>query len=194
LKREVFSSRLTLCGAPRELFRAVISWLLSSGLQNQGLTQRSQSQPWRLTPVAPPNEPRFVFRFNVAGADISPAASLFFNVLFGDYDVVPADITLTFASAPQRTLALATQSGAADGLIQAAFANLLFGEVFTADATSQWTLPAGVPLHLYAFAKTVNAPIRTVGAVRHATTAYGENRAASPTAARDDRGAEGSCA
>ncbi len=85
-----------------------------------------------------PNEPQFVYDFHVAGADISSSAVLFFNVLFGDYDVVPANITLTFASAPTRTLALTTQANAADGLIQAAFANLAFGEVFTADGLGGW--------------------------------------------------------
>jgi hypothetical protein len=87
---------------------------------------------------AVPNEPSFVYSFNVAGGDISTSASLFFNVLFGDYDVSPANITLTFASAPSRTLALATQPTAADGLIQAAFATLLFSEVFTADGSGGW--------------------------------------------------------
>lgn len=88
--------------------------------------------------TAVPNEPSFIYNFNVAGADISTSATLFFNVLFGDYDVVPADITLTFASAPTRTLALATQPGAPDGLIQAAFATLFFNEVFTADGSGGW--------------------------------------------------------
>jgi hypothetical protein len=88
--------------------------------------------------AAIPNEPTFIFKFNVAGADISTSASLFFNVLFGDYDVVPANITLDFAVAPTRTIALATQANAQDGLIQAAFATLLFSEVFTADGSGGW--------------------------------------------------------
>ena len=85
-----------------------------------------------------PNEPRFTFNFHVAGGDVDPLAGLFFNVLFGDYDVVPANITLTFASSPTRTLALTTQPGAADGLIQASFAHLLFSEVFTSDGAGGW--------------------------------------------------------
>ena len=87
---------------------------------------------------AVPNEPTFLFKFHVNGGDIDTSASLFFNVLFGDYDVIPADISLTFASAAARTLTLATQPNAADGLIQAAFANLLFNEVFTADGSGGW--------------------------------------------------------
>jgi hypothetical protein len=65
-------------------------------------------------------------------------AAFFFNVLFGDYDVVPADITLSYASAPSQTLALTTQPGIADGLIQAATANLAFADIFTSDGGGGW--------------------------------------------------------
>ena len=75
-----------------------------------------------------PNQPEFIFAFHVNGPDIVFGSSMFFNVVFGDYDVVPADITLMFASAPSRTIAPNTQPGAEDGLIQAAFANLGFSE------------------------------------------------------------------
>lgn len=100
----------------------------------------SSTEPDFPDPSGPgvPNEPRFVYSFHVAGADISSSAVLFFNVLFGDYDVRPADITLTFASAPTRTLTLSTQANAQDGLIQAAFANLAFNEVFTTDGAGGW--------------------------------------------------------
>ena len=84
-----------------------------------------------------PNQPSFIYMFHVAGADVT-GADLFFNVLFGDYNVVPANSTLTFASAPTRTIALTTQPGGADGLIQAAFANLAFADVFTADGSGGW--------------------------------------------------------
>jgi hypothetical protein len=59
---------------------------------------------------------------------------LFFNLVFGDYDVTPADIDLTFASAAGRTVGLTTQGGGQDGLIQAATTTLSFAEVFTFDA------------------------------------------------------------
>jgi hypothetical protein len=84
-----------------------------------------------------PNQPTFIYSFHVAGSDVT-GANLFFNVVFGDYDVVPANIALTFASSAPRTIALATQSGAADGLIQAASASLNFGEIFTADGSGGW--------------------------------------------------------
>jgi len=87
---------------------------------------------------AVPNQPVFIYDFHVNGGDINSSANLFFNVVFGDYDVTPADITLTFASAPTRTIALNTQPSAADGLIQAAFANLGFNEVFTSDGSGGW--------------------------------------------------------
>jgi hypothetical protein len=116
----------------------------------------------------PPNEPAFIFNFNVAGGDISTSASLFFNVLFGDYDVIPADITLTFASAPARTIALATQPSAADGLIQAAFANLLFSEVFTADGSGGWNgylkvnfIAPNEPYTAFDFTELSTTPIQT---------------------------------
>ena len=80
-----------------------------------------------------PNQPSFIYNFNVQGGAVALGTQLFFNLVFGDYDVSPANVRLTFASLPQRTVALATQSGAADGLIQAASALLDFDEVFTAD-------------------------------------------------------------
>ena len=58
-------------------------------------------------------------------------------VVFGDYDVVPASIRLTFASG-SRTVALTTQGGGDDGLIQAATASLSFSEVFTANGSGGW--------------------------------------------------------
>lgn len=83
------------------------------------------------TGVGLPNEPTFTFDFSVASGDITVGSQIFFNLIFGDYDVIPANVSLTFASAPQRTIALATQSGAQDGLIQAATATLGFNEVFS---------------------------------------------------------------
>ena len=78
-------------------------------------------------------EPTFVFNFFVATGDINPATTqLFFNLVFGDYDVVPASIDLIFASSPSANVALTTQAGGEDGLIQAATTNIAFGDIFTA--------------------------------------------------------------
>lgn len=80
-------------------------------------------------------EPTFVFDFSVATGDINPSTSqLFFNLVFGDYDVVPASIDLIFASSATQTVALTTQSGGQDGLIQAASTTIAFSDVFTATA------------------------------------------------------------
>ena len=99
-------------------------------------------------PLGPgtPNEPVFEFKFKVLGGDITTGQTLFFNVLFGDYDVaapgppvVPAKIALTFATGPTQILPLSLQPGASDGLIQASFTNLNFFDVFTADGlTGDW--------------------------------------------------------
>jgi len=85
-----------------------------------------------------PNEPIFVFRFHVAGGDIVVGTTIFFNLIFGDYDVVPADVDLDFAVAPDRSVSLTTQGGGQDGLIQAATSTLTFNEVFTSDGSGGW--------------------------------------------------------
>ena len=85
-----------------------------------------------------PNEPVFQFQFHIAGADITPGSSIFFNLVFGDYDVVPANVDLSFASAPGRLVGLTVQPGTADGLIQAATTTLSFNEVFSGDGSGGW--------------------------------------------------------
>jgi hypothetical protein len=81
-----------------------------------------------------PNEPTFLFQFHVGNGDIVPGSTLFFNLIFGDYDVVPANVRLTFASSPTRVVALTVQPGTQDGLIQAATTTVTFDEAFTASA------------------------------------------------------------
>ncbi len=84
-----------------------------------------------------PNNAVFVFEFTVAGQDIVQGSRLFFNLVFGDYDVDPALIGVRFRHAAPRTLALRNQ-GPFDGLIQARSTVLAFDEVFTADAEGNW--------------------------------------------------------
>ena len=80
-------------------------------------------------------EPTFVFDFFVATGDINPATSqLFFNLVFGDYDVSPANIDLIFASSPSQNVALTLQPGNQDGLVQTATTTVSFSDVFTATA------------------------------------------------------------
>jgi hypothetical protein len=85
-----------------------------------------------------PNQPTFLFDFHVNGSDIIAGTPQFFNVIFGDYDVVPASIRLTYDFSPTQTLPLTVQPGNADGLIQAATATLAFADVFTADGSGGW--------------------------------------------------------
>ena len=77
------------------------------------------------------NQPGFVFDFFVATGDIVETADLFFNLVFGDYDVSPALIRLTSADNSTQDLSVALQ-GSADGLIQEASVTLSFDDVFTA--------------------------------------------------------------
>lgn len=81
-----------------------------------------------------PNQPGFLFDFFVGSGDITSGTPLFFNLLFGDYDVSPAQVIFTRANGTTFTLPLTLQPGTQDGLIQAAFANLAFNDVFTAGA------------------------------------------------------------
>ena len=70
-----------------------------------------------------PSEPIFIFDFTVLKTDITFGADIFFNLLFGDYDVSPADINLLFpvTGTASRSVALTLRAGNEDGLIQAAF-------------------------------------------------------------------------
>jgi hypothetical protein len=77
-----------------------------------------------------PNQPGFVFDFMVAGGDIIPGIPLFLNVIFGDYDVVPAELRVTPVAGPSFIVPLSVQPAGQDGLIQAAFAIIAFGDVF----------------------------------------------------------------
>lgn len=79
----------------------------------------------------PPIQPGFLFDFFVADTDIALGQDIFFNLVFADYDVVPAEIVFTRADGSTFVQALVTQDGTADGLIQAAFATLAFNDVFT---------------------------------------------------------------
>jgi hypothetical protein len=91
------------------------------------------------SPGTLPNQPGFKFRFEVdklSGAVVS-GQQVFFNLIFGDYDVTPASIRITRNDGSIRTLPLMVQGAGADGLIQAATAVLDFGEVFS-DGGAVW--------------------------------------------------------
>jgi hypothetical protein len=83
------------------------------------------------------NPPGFVFDFSVADADIAAGTDIFFNMVFGDYDVTPAQIDFTYGSGVTETLGVSAQNnGPNDGLIQGAFSTLDFSDVFTANGTN----------------------------------------------------------
>lgn len=84
-----------------------------------------------------PNNAEFRFEFTVDGNDIVPGSRIFFNLVFGDYDIDPALIAVGFRSRPNRTLLLRNQ-GLRDGLIQARSAVLDFNEVFTKNDSGGW--------------------------------------------------------
>lgn len=109
---------------------------LSRGAENRNWPDEDGPQP--------PNNARFVFDFTVGKTDIAPGSTIFFNLVFGDYDVEPAVVQVGFAKARPReliprNLREESVSGAfADGLIDARTSNLTFEEVFTKDADGNW--------------------------------------------------------
>jgi hypothetical protein len=84
-----------------------------------------------------PNQPGFVFQFSVDKAALSNASPIYFNMIFGDYEVRPARIAITNANGDSQFLPLTVQPPGNDGLIQAAYATLNFGDLF-ADGGSVW--------------------------------------------------------
>lgn len=88
---------------------------------------------------AMPNSAAFVFDFRVARGDITPGGAIFFNLVFGDYDIDPAVVSVRFSNAPARILRIPNQKiRGLDGLIQVRTATLTFDEVFTADEAGNW--------------------------------------------------------
>ena len=95
-----------------------------------------------------PNQPGFQFQFDVNKGDILKDRTLFFNVLFGDYDVTPATLNVTInngsgGAGSTINLPLTVQPPNQDGLIQAAFTTLGFSEVFS-DGGAVWNGFLGV--------------------------------------------------
>ena len=88
---------------------------------------------------ATPNNATFVFDFTVARDAIATGARIYFNLVFGDYDIDPAVVVIRFAAARMRILEIANQQEQdVDGLIQARTAFLDFDKVFTADTNGDW--------------------------------------------------------
>jgi len=87
--------------------------------------------PFPAPPTSVPNQPGFVFDFSVAASDILFGTDVYFNMLFADYDVWPANIKITSHDGSIKTLGITLQNNATDdGLIQTAFSTLAFNDVF----------------------------------------------------------------
>jgi hypothetical protein len=77
------------------------------------------------------NQPGFIFDFLVSETDINEGEDVYFNMVFGDYDVTPAAIDLRYFGSFE-TLGVSPQNnGPNDGLIQGSYATLDFYDVFT---------------------------------------------------------------
>ena len=86
-----------------------------------------------------PNSAAFVFDFTVHADNIAQGAQIFFNLVFGDYDIDPAVVFVRFANGKSRILQIANQQlRNVDGLIQARTTRLGFNEVFARDGEGNW--------------------------------------------------------
>ena len=83
-------------------------------------------------PAGDRNDAHFAFRFFVADTDIPAGNPIFFNVVFGDIGLVPAELTITFANGSSTTEVIdPINPTIEDGLIRGAVLGLAFADVFT---------------------------------------------------------------
>jgi hypothetical protein len=85
-----------------------------------------------------PIQPGFVFKLEISKEDLAGQTPIFFNIVFGDYDVFPAKVRITRSDGTVKDLDVNVQSGREDGLIQAATTTLEFSDVFR-DGGKMWT-------------------------------------------------------
>jgi peptidoglycan hydrolase CwlO-like protein len=80
----------------------------------------------------------FAFDFSVKKKDIKASSPLFFNLLFGDYDVKDAKVGFQTANGGyfEKQLTKQKNNQGQDGLIQSAFVELNFNDIFTANGGS----------------------------------------------------------
>jgi hypothetical protein len=102
---------------------------------NQEIKQRNDEKGTELTNSVIPL-PGFDFNFFVADKDIKKDSPMYFNLLFGDYDVKDAKVGFTTANGRyfEKQLTKQNNSKGQDGLIQSAFVELSFDEVFSSTA------------------------------------------------------------
>ncbi|MFC1533945.1 PEP-CTERM sorting domain-containing protein [Thermodesulfobacteriota bacterium] len=108
----------------------LIDPLFSSATKGSGGTFPGDGDPNTLS-----NQPGFGFDFFVAASDINVGTDVYFNMVFGDYDVSPAKVRVTNGAVHDISLTLQSNTAGDDGLIQAAFATLPFSTVFSTEGT-----------------------------------------------------------
>ena len=107
------------------------SALTGSGFVDQGSTG---SQFTDMSFSGKSQTARFTFDFTVDAADIDPTTSVYFNLVFGDYDTGQSSVRYTFADASTLTQDLTKigQGKKNDGMIQDAYTTFDFDNVFAA--------------------------------------------------------------
>ena len=86
-----------------------------------------------------PNNAEFTFDFVVKNESIAKGAQIFFNLVYGDYDVDPAAIKVKFFSGKEKLLTLEnSRYFGFDGLIEARTTFLQFEDVFTPTDDGNW--------------------------------------------------------
>ena len=84
------------------------------------------------------NQPGFEFHFETSKAVLPKGTPLFFNLVFGDYDVKPAKVQFVDVNGKSFTKPVTAQPTKADGAIQAAFLELDFDRVFKEKDADTW--------------------------------------------------------
>ncbi|MDJ0555792.1 MAG: VWA domain-containing protein [Microcoleaceae cyanobacterium MO_207.B10] len=84
------------------------------------------------------NQPGFVFNFDVSKNTLPKGTPLFFNMVFGDYDVLPASVKVTYVDGKTATKEVVAAAKKGDGAIQATYLQLDFEQVFEEKDADTW--------------------------------------------------------
>jgi len=107
---------------------------------DMALSTAADTTPWPdANGPATPNNATFIFDFTVGKNAVASGAQVFFNILFGDYDVYPARIRVTFANGADEILEIPNhREQGLDGAVQAKTALFAFEKVFTKRQDGDW--------------------------------------------------------
>jgi hypothetical protein len=89
-------------------------------------------------PTTLSNQPGFVFNFDVSKKTLPKGTPMFFNMVFGDYDVLPATVKVTYVDGKTATKEVVAAAQKGDGAIQATYLQLDFDQVFEEKDTDTW--------------------------------------------------------